>query len=92
MGVMFEIIAEERMRTAVEKRWYNSEVRKKIEKKSTRLYSYLMKGGLPKEKWLQVDRIMSLYNHMSEEYGRMAYRQGFEDGIELIGEVWGVVK
>ncbi len=36
---------------------------------------------------LAIDRVITANNECSAEYGRIAYRQGFQDAVKLISEL-----
>lgn len=44
--------------------------------------------GLDKKQSQQVDRAISATNAVGAEYGRVAYQQGFREGIKLISELY----
>lgn len=89
MSRLLEILTRERMQTAVEETWYNSNQYREGEKQYDEMYSKVMKG-MVKEQWGQLDRLMSLYNQFNVEYGEVAYRQGLVDGFRLARELGGV--
>lgn len=50
--------------------------------------------GLNTNQWAAVDKALSACNDRGSEYGRAAYRLGFQDavrlGVELFTEIWAI--
>lgn len=58
-----------------------------VSKKEDKLLNKLDKKKLSRKQRLAVDRVLSAANNSGSEYGRLAYRQGFQDAIKLIAEL-----
>lgn len=58
-----------------------------VSKKEDELLNKLDKKNLNRKQRVAVDRVISAANSCGAEYGRMAYRQGFQDAIKLIAEL-----
>lgn len=58
-----------------------------VSKKEDELLNKLDKKNLNRKQRVAVDRVISATNSCGAEYGRMAYRQGFQDAIKLIAEL-----
>lgn len=56
-------------------------------KKVDDLLDKLLKTKLSKKQRLKIDRVVSANNACGAEYGRVAYRQGFYDSMNLIAEL-----
>lgn len=56
-------------------------------KKVDDLLDKLLKTKLSKKQRLKIDRVVSANNACGAEYGRLAYRQGFYDSMNLIAEL-----
>lgn len=60
-------------------------------KKEDELFNKLNKRKLSRKQKLAVDRVISAANDCGAEYGKMAYRQGFQDAIKLLEELSSLV-
>lgn len=80
----------ERLSTVVEDTLRESDEYKNKNREYDRVWAYLLKIGLDKEKQRLIDQVMSLQNYFGAEYGRVAYVQGVKDGIKLVEELYGV--
>lgn len=89
MGNLLEILAMERLSTAVEDTLREPGEYRNKNGEYDRIWAYLIKIGLDKEKRRLIDKLMSLQNYFSAEYGRVAYVQGVKDGIKLVEELYG---
>lgn len=58
-----------------------------VSKKEDELLNKLDKKNLNRKQRVAVDRVISATNSCGAEYGRMAYRQGFQDAFKLIAEL-----
>lgn len=56
-------------------------------KKVDELLDILLKTKLSKKQRLKIDRLISACNACGAEYGRVVYRQGFYDSMNLIAEL-----
>lgn len=82
---------EQRMETALEENLRVDKEYKRIRGIANSKQDRLNKIGLNKNQWQLVDRAISSANALGSEYGRVAYRQGFQDGIKLVSELYSML-
>ena len=78
-ATLLEGMYKERVESALEEVRYQ-----KISKETRRKIEEIDKLGLGKEEWLIIDRALSATNERCAEYGRVSYRQGFLDAVNLL--------
>lgn len=85
--IVLDEIFSSRMNHALELSLAMDENYNKVVKKEENLLNKLGKIKLSNKQRLAVDRALSANNACSAEYGRIAYRQGFQDAIKLMAEL-----
>ena len=89
---LLDILAEERIHTALQDALGDSELYQSAEKEVDEALNELEKAGLSREQNKVVDKALSNTNASGAAYGATAYRQGFYDGIKLMLEVYRIIK
>ena len=82
-----DILAEERIHTALKHALDENELYQSAEKEVDETLNELKKAGLSREQNKVVDKALSATNASSAAYGVSAYKQGLYDGIKLMSEV-----
>lgn len=83
-ATLLEGMYKERVESALEEVLQKDERYQKISKETRRKIEEIDKLGLGKEEWLIIDRALSATNERCAEYGRVSYRQGFLDAVNLL--------
>lgn len=86
-GNLLEILAEERIHTALQNALEKSELYQSTEKEMDETLNELDKIGLSSDQNKVVDKALSATNASGAAYGATAYKQGLYDGIKLMSEV-----
>ena len=89
---LLDILAEERIHTALQDALDDSELYQSAEKEVDEALNELEKAGLSREQNKVVDKALSNTNASGAAYGATAYRQGLYDGIKLMLEVYRIIK
>lgn len=89
-GLLKELFGE-RMQYALEVVLKEDENYQKAVEISSEKHDRLNTIGLNKYQWKQVDRAISAANALGAEYGRVAYRLGFQDSLKLASELYGML-
>lgn len=84
---LIKILAEERIYNALEDKLKVSPSYLKAMKEQRKTSEKLDKMKLTKKQMKAVDRAISAANAGGAEYGKVAYNQGFYDGLKLISEL-----
>lgn len=84
---LLDILAEERIHTALQDALNNNELYQSAEKEVDETLNELQKAGLSREQNKVVDKALSATNASGAAYGATAYKQGLYDGIKLMSEV-----
>ena len=84
---LLDILAEERIHTALQDALNENELYQSAEKEVDETLNELEKVGLSREQNKVVDKALSATNASGAAYGATAYKQGFYDGIKLMSEV-----
>ena len=84
---LLDILAEERIHTALQDALDENELYQSAEKEVDETLNELEKAGLNREQNKVVDRALSAANASGAAYGATAYKQGLYDGIKLMSEV-----
>ena len=84
---LLDILAEERIHTALQDALDDNELYQSAEKEVDEALNELEKAGLSRDQNKVVDRALSATNASGVAYGATAYRQGLYDGIKLMSEV-----
>ena len=84
---LLDILAEERIHTALQDALDNNELYQSVEKEVDATLDELQKARLSREQNKVVDRALSATNASGAAYGATAYKQGLYDGIKLMSEV-----
>lgn len=67
-----------------------SESYKNADDKSNRVLEKTLSLMSTDEQQLAIDDLVSIYNNCAVEYAKIAYQQGFYDGINLVTELLGI--
>lgn len=84
---LLDILAEERIHTALQDALNDNELYQSAEKEVDETLTELQKAGLSREQNNVVDKALSATNASGAAYGATAYKQGLYDGIKLMSEV-----
>ena len=84
---LLDILAEERMHSALQNALDEDELYQSAEKEVDETLDELQKAGLSKEQNKVVDKAISATNASGAAYGATAYKQGLYDGMKLMSEV-----
>ena len=84
---LLDILAEERIHTALQDVLDENELYQSAEKEVDATLDELQKARLSREQNKVVDRALSATNASGAAYGATAYKQGLYDGIKLMSEV-----
>ena len=84
---LLDILADERIHTALQDALDENELYQSAEKEVDETLNELEKAGLSREQNKVVDRALSATNASGAAYGATAYKQGLYDGIKLMSEV-----
>ena len=84
---LLDILAEERIHTALQVALDEDELYQSAEKEVDETLNELQKAGLSREQNKVVDMAISATNASGAAYGATAYKQGLYDGIKLMSEV-----
>lgn len=85
-------ICETQIETALEESLMHCERYQKAEFEMEKEEEYLFKLNLNTEQLLAAERVISSNNYCAMEYGRVAYHQGFLDGIKLMAEILDIIQ
>lgn len=88
---LLEALFRERMDGALEMALEADEDYQYSTKKIDELLDKLLKTKLSKKQRLKIDRVVSASNSCGAEYGRVAYKQGFYDSINLMAELMDII-
>lgn len=84
---MFDVITEYSINEGLDKILLQSEEYIKIQNKIAEQRAHLDKVNLTKEQCLIIDRLLSAHIESGAVYGKMAYKQGFQDCAKLLFEM-----
>lgn len=84
---LLEILLEERMNGALDHFLMTDTCYQNTCESLRERLRKLDKMKLTKKQFLAVDRVLTAQNFNSSEYGRAAYRQGFQDCLLLMQEI-----
>ena len=84
---LLDILAEERIHTALQHALDENELYQSAEKEVDETLNELKKAGLSREQNKVVDKALSATNASGAAYGATAYKQGLYDGIKLMSEI-----
>lgn len=91
---MLRSICEARTDKALEEALRKNKEYQKEKAETDILIDRIEKLGLNNNQWEAVDKALFACNDRGSEYGRAAYRLGFQDavrlGIELFTEIWAI--
>ena len=91
---MLRAICEDRTDAALEETLQMDKDYLKEKTEANRLIDQIEELGLNRGQWEAVDKALSACNDRGSEYGRAAYRQGFQDavrlGVELFTEIFSI--
>lgn len=85
-------LCETQIEAALEETLMHCERYQKVEHEMEKEEEYLFKLNLTTEQLLVVERVISSNNYCGMEYGRVAYHQGFQDGIKLMAEILDIIQ
>lgn len=84
---LLDILVKERTKGILEELLRNSDLYQAAMSEHNRACEELEIIGLNEEQKETVDRALSTINHCMAIYGAVGYRQGLDDGIELVWEI-----
>lgn len=90
-STLLDELFEERINSALEIALDANENYQNSLKKLDEMLDKLLNTNLSKKQKLKVDRVISASNLCGFEYGRVAYRQGFYDSMNLMAELWDII-
>lgn len=83
---LIELLWEHRMETAIAQAQKNDRQYMEAEAYAHKAQKKIENNNFRDKQLEAIDRAISAQNNLAVEYGRLAYYQGFKDGIKLIGE------
>lgn len=84
---LFDILREERMNHALETALRDCVEYQEAEEEAEKRLDALLEKNLSEDQEEAVEECISAYNSSTAEYGRAAYRLGFQDGIRMLLEI-----
>lgn len=88
---LLDELFEERINSALEIALLSDEDYQNSIRDVDKLMNKLLKTKLSKKQRLKIDRVISANNFCGAEYGRIAYKQGFYDSINLMVELSNII-
>lgn len=86
-GSLLELLSQIRSHKALDRAVKKNRYYRTTLKEQDKAFDELDKAGLSKEQKRIVDRVICTINANGAAYGRIAYRLGLRDGIQLAAEV-----
>lgn len=80
-------LCEKQIESALEETLLHSECYLAAQKEVEKEMADLFQLNLNTKQLSAIDRVITASNEFGTEYGRVAYHQGFQDGVKLIAEI-----
>ena len=88
---LLEILTAERMADSLETALRQDHEYQDILKQQSNAFKKMDNAKLSRKQTAIVDMAISTTNHCGAVYGAIAYRHGLKDGIQLSGELCGII-
>lgn len=84
---LLDVLAAERMHSVLEEVLRESDLYITAQNEHDKACEELEKVNLNEDQKKIINNVISTANHCGSMYGEVAYRQGLDDGVELISEI-----